>query len=106
MKLQTKLPLFLAAMTINFYALPTLIIDTGSGIVLLLILMPLVCFISAIAYGLRNGWQPLLPASVFLLFLPSLYIFYNESALIYAFAYPLITLIGNITGLYAAKLAK
>ena len=33
-----------------------------------------------------------------LIFIPSIFIFYNESAMIYVFAYGLVSLVGNLIG--------
>ena len=81
-----------------FYLLPTLMIDTGSAMIILLILMPLGCFLTSLAYGVKNSFSWLYPIFVMLVFIPSIFIFYNESAFVYVFAYGVISLVESFLG--------
>lgn len=81
-----------------FYLLPSLMKDTGSAIIILLILMPLGCFLTSLAYGLKNSFSWPYPIFVMLIFLPSIFIFYNESAMVYVFVYGFISLLGSFVG--------
>lgn len=81
-----------------FYLLPTLMIDTGSAMIILFILMPLGCFLTSLAYGVKNSFSWLYPIFVMLVFIPSIFIFYNESAFVYVFAYGVISLVGSFLG--------
>jgi len=96
-KLAALLP-YLGVLALDFYLLPFLIHDTGMGMLLLLGVMPLIAFIAAIICGLLNGFCLLLPIAAFILFLPTIFIYYNSSAWIYAVAYAVIVLIGNGLG--------
>ncbi|MGN8659424.1 hypothetical protein [Catenibacterium mitsuokai] len=83
---------------ITFYLIPILIQDTGSGMFILLIVIPLITLITSIIYGLRNVFDFIYPLIVAILFIPTLFIYYNISALVYIIAYSLIALIGEILG--------
>ena len=83
---------------ITFYLIPILIIDTGSGIFILLIVIPLMTLITSIIYGLRNTFDFIYPLIVAILFIPTLFIYYNSSAWVYVIAYSMIALIGELLG--------
>lgn len=83
---------------ITFYLIPILIQDTGSGMFILLIVIPLITLITSIIYGLRNVFDFIYPLIVAILFIPTLFIYYNISAWVYIIAYSLIALIGEILG--------
>lgn len=83
---------------ITFYLIPILIQDTGSGMFILPIVIPLITLITSIIYGLRNVFDFIYPLIVAILFIPTLFIYYNISALVYIIAYSLIALIGEILG--------
>ena len=83
---------------ITFYLIPILIQDTGSGMFILLIVIPLITLITSIIYGLRNVFDFIYPLIVAILFIPTLVIYYNISAWVYIIAYSLIALIGEILG--------
>jgi hypothetical protein len=84
---------------ITYYVVPFLISDTGMGILVLLFIMPLVCFVCALVYGLRRGFSLLFVLFGALLFVPSVFVFYNFSALVYVFVYGVVLLLGNVFGL-------
>lgn len=87
-----------------FYLSPLLIRDTGGGVFVLLMEIPVLCFIISLVYGIKNRfdfWYPLLTT---LLFLPTIYIFYNESALIYVVWYGMDAVIGSLLGGTIVKL--
>lgn len=83
---------------IAFYIVPMLIKDTGSGMFILLIVIPLITLITSLIYGLRNAVDFIYPLIVAILFIPTLFIYYNISAWVYIIAYSLIALIGEILG--------
>lgn len=83
---------------ITFYLIPILIQDTGSGMFILLIVIPLITLVTSIIYGLRNVFDFIYPLIVAILFIPTLFIYYNISAWVYIIAYSLIALIGEILG--------
>ena len=96
-KFRKMLP-YLLAMIFAFYILPFLIIDTGSGMFILLIGIPMICYIASMIYGIKNSFNLLYPLFIMLLFAPSIFIFYNDSATIYIVIYGSISLIGNFIG--------
>lgn len=83
---------------INFYILPTLIKDTGTAMIMLLVVIPMITLFISIYYGKKNGFDIWYVISVGILFFPSIFIFYNSSALIYVIVYTIIALIGNFVG--------
>lgn len=89
---------YVIALAINFYVLPFLIQDTGSGMFVMLIVIPVLTFICAVIYGVRQGFDLLLPIIATILFAPTIFIFYNSSAWIYIIAYAIIALVGNGIG--------
>lgn len=83
---------------IAFYLVPMLIKDTGSGMTILLIVIPLIALITSLIYGLRNTFDFIYPLVVAIMFIPTLFIYYNASAWIYIISYSLIALIGELLG--------
>ena len=81
-----------------FYILPLLIMDTGSAIMVLLVILPLSCLFVAIIYGSLNSFHLAYPLLVALAFTLTFWIFFNESAWEYIPAYGVIALIGNLIG--------
>lgn len=89
---------FLAGILAVFYLLPLCMRDTGGAIVVLLFAMPVLCLGISFAYGRKRGFHPLYPLAVSLCFLPSIWIFYNESALIYVAIYGVLAFLGSFLG--------
>lgn len=83
---------------IAFYLLPNLISDTGSGMFILLIIIPLATLLSGILIGVKSCFKWYYPILVGLIFIPSIFIYYNESALVYAPIYGAISLTGAFLG--------
>ena len=83
---------------IAFYLVPILIKDTGSGMAILFIVIPLIALITSLIYGLRNTFDFIYPLVVAIMFIPTLFIYYNASAWIYIISYSLIALIGELLG--------
>lgn len=81
---------------LNFYALPLLISDTGSAMFVMLIIMPVICFATAIVYGKNTRFRLGYSFVVAILFIPSVYIYYNSSAWLYTFIFLVIALFGNL----------
>ena len=107
-KLKKMLP-YLLVCALAFYVAPLLATDTGGFIFVLLLAVPAICLTASLIYGILNGFAPLqllFPLFVGVLFVPSIYIFYNESAWVYAIAYGVISLIGNGIGYGIAMLLK
>ena len=85
-------------MFIAFYLVPILVKDTGSGMTILLIVIPLITLITSLIYGLRNTFDFVYPLIVAILFIPTLFIYYNTSAWIYIIVYSVIAVIGELIG--------
>lgn len=97
MKKHSIIP-YLFTILFCFYLLPFFIKDTGSGIFLLLIIIPVIIFINAVVYGKNRGFNIVYSIIVVIFFIPTIFIYYNESAIIYSFIYGIISLIGNAIG--------
>ncbi len=104
-KLKDMLP-FLLIILGTFYLLPMLIQDTGTGMMALLIIIPLICFISSLIYGLKKPFSIFYPIIVGVLFVPSILIFYNSSAWVYIIGYGIVALIGSFIGVCISKEMK
>ena len=96
-KLLALMP-YAIVLVVNFYVLPLLIRDTGLAMVIMLFVIPFLTFVCAAIYGVRQGFDFLLPIVAAVLFAPSIFIFYNASAWIYIIAYAVIALAGNGIG--------
>lgn len=83
---------------ICFYLLTLLMKDTGSAMFILLFAIPVITFVNAILCGRKNSLDLLYPVLVMVIFAPSIFIFYNESATIYIFIYGAISLMGCFVG--------
>lgn len=94
---------FYLLLLIGFYIIPSFMKDTGSAMIVMLVLIPLLCLITSVFYGIRNGLDFWYILSVAILFIPSIFIFYNESAWVYAVGYAVIALFGNLIALPLRK---
>lgn len=63
----------------------------------------MLCLAAGILYGYFSGFHPTLPLFITLLFLPTVCLYYNTTALAYAFAFLFITFIGNGAGWFAGQ---
>lgn len=90
---------FYLLLLIEFYIIPSFIKDTGSAMMVMLVIIPLLCLITSIFYGIRNGLDVWYILSVAILFIPSIFIFYNASAWVYAVGYAAVALFGNLIAL-------
>lgn len=89
---------YAAVLAADFYLLPLLARDTGSAMFLTIVVMPVTAFAAALAHGMRRGFSPLLPVLAFLLFLPSVPIYYNASAWHFPAVFAVVVLAGNGLG--------
>lgn len=94
-----KNAIFYGVLALVFYGVPWMIRDTGSGMIIMLIVLPLLCFATSCGYGMKNGFRFRYALIVAAMFIPSIFIFYNSSAWIYAAAYGVIALLGNLAAL-------
>ena len=96
-KLLTMLP-YLIVFAVDFYLLPVVAKNTGAAMLMMLCVMPLIAFVSAVMYGVRRGFSLLLSLMALILFIPTIFIHYNSSAWVYAPFYAVIVLVGNGIG--------
>lgn len=89
---------YLLALVIDFYLLPMLGLDMAMAALMLLCVIPLLAFAVGAVYGLRNGFLGYLAAAAGLLFLPTIRLYYNASALVYAPLYAAVVLAGTGAG--------
>ena len=75
-----------------------LVKDTGSGMFILLFVIPVITFVNAIMCGKKNSFDILYPLLVMVIFVPYILIYMNESATIYIFIYGVISLMGCFVG--------
>ncbi len=94
---------YLLVLLFNFYFLPTLIQDTGSAIFFLLLIIPLICFLCSLVYGIFQGISLYYPLIVAGLFVPSIFIYYNTSAWVYLVVYGILAFIGESLGVHFFK---
>ncbi len=96
-KLLNMLP-YLIVLAVDFYLLPVAAQNTGAAMLLMLCVMPLVAIVTGVAYGLRRGFSIWLAVIALLLFIPTIFIYYNASAWVYPLFYALLVLVGNLIG--------
>ncbi len=96
-KLLNMLP-YLIVLAVDFYLLPVAAQNTGAAMLLMLCVMPLVALVIGVAYGLRRGFSIWLAVIALLLFIPTIFIYYNASAWVYPLFYALLVLVGNLIG--------
>ena len=94
----TALAPYAAVLAVNFYALPLLAKDTGTAMLMMLCIMPAVTFACSLVSGVGRGFDWLLPVVTAVLFIPSIFIYYNASAWVYAAVYGALSLAGNGLG--------
>lgn len=85
-------------LAVVFYLLPLIVKNTGMAMIMMLLIMPLLTFVCAVVYGILQGFNFLLHICVFILFSPTVFIFYNSSAWIYIIIYTVIAFCGNGLG--------
>lgn len=107
MKKHLKMIPYLLVNAIAFYLLPIIIKDTGSAMAVVLVFLPLICFLTAIIFGIKNSFNWLYSLAVALLFVPTIFIHYNTSAASYIVAYGIVALVGNFIGkLFYKKISR
>ena len=94
---------FYLLLLVDFYIIPWLIKDTGSAMIIMLVIIPIICLITSIFYGIRNGFDFWYILIVAIMFTPSIFIFYNASAWVYVVGYAVIALLGNLIALPLRK---
>lgn len=77
--------------------------DTSSGMLVLLVALPCISIICSLIYGFKNGFQPLFSILLMALYIPSVFFFYNSSAMIYALIYGVLSFISMYIGFQMSK---
>lgn len=98
-----KMVPYLGIILAAIYLIPLYGKDTGSFILILLYGVPFVVLLVSIVYGANKGFNPILSLLVGLLFIPSIFTYYNSSAFIYVLIYTGVSLIGQILGIYVFR---
>ena len=89
---------YAAVLAAAYYLLPLLMDDTGSAMFILLACMPLIVFVSSFLCCRRHRFQWLMIALTVVLFLPSMYFYFNSSALAYSVFYGIVSAAGCFAG--------
>lgn len=100
--IKSMLP-YLLVLAVDFYLLPLLITDTGLGIMMMLVVMPLICIGCSIVYGSKQAFHWQYPILAMVLFLPTVFLYYNISAWVYVPSYAIAALVGNLIGSFFRK---
>lgn len=88
-----------------FYVITPLICrDTGSAIFTLLGLLPIIVFVLSLIYAKANGYKWYLSVIVALLWFPTVFIYYNDSAFVYSLTYMTISYLGQGVGFLLNKM--
>lgn len=93
--------LCLTAIAVGFYLVPIQEIDR---LTLLLIYLPIICSVSSAVYGLLVGVNFILPALCMVIFVPSIFIYYNYTAFLYVFIYYVVSAVSMIAGAFIRRL--
>ena len=98
-----KYYVYILVMLAFYVATPLLCRDTGSAMFTLLCLLPVILFILSLIYAKMNGFKWYLSIIIGLLWLPAI-IYLNESAIIYALIYGVISFAGQGVGFLMNKI--
>ena len=97
MQIKPHLP-YVLLMAVNLWILPAVIRDTGTAMVMMLASLPLITLIVAAAHARKAGFVAAFAIATGILFIPAIFLYFNESAWVYSPAYALIALIGGVVG--------
>ena len=89
---------YVIALAVNFYLLPFLIVDTGSAMLMMLVVIPVITLVLSVVHGILCGFWILLPVIATALFAPTIFIHYNSSAWVYILNYAGLAFAGNGIG--------
>ncbi len=93
MKNYFKLLPWLLIAALDFWLLP-LFLDAANVMLMILIVIPGICFFAALCCGLFCGFQSVYLLGTELLYLPTVWVYYNGSALVYLLVYAVIAALG------------
>ena len=94
---------YVMALIVGFYALPLFPIQPA---LLVLLAFPALVFVCSIVYGIRQGFDIWLPVIAAILFVPTIFLFYNETAWIYVIIYAVTSFVGCGVGRLFHKTAS
>lgn len=95
--------LYLIPLVPVFYLLPLISGNTGGHMLNLLILTPFACFMFSFLWGKKGGFDVWFPLALALIFVPTIFIYYNISAWVYILIFAGLSFIGNLLGFMFAK---
>lgn len=88
---------------IMYYFIPLYLVkDTGSGIFLLLIVIPVIVFLISLVFAKKNGFRWYFSVIIGLLWFPNVFIL-NDSASSYIIIYGVISFVGQLIGFFLRK---
>ncbi len=93
-----RIPIYLIIIALTFYLLPLFKNKLGGDMVVLWIITPLVCFLLGYIFGLFHNMNFLFVIALALLFIPAVIFYYRQIAMLYALAYGLVAMTGNVLG--------
>jgi len=106
------LPYFFIS-ALAFYLFPLFVFDARNNIFLLLLILPIICILLTCFFGILNRFSLahlLLPIGIGIMFLPSVFLFYNPTALLYGAIFAALSglgmLLGNIIGYLMRRLSR
>ncbi|EEW37966.1 hypothetical protein NQ540_03960 [Granulicatella adiacens ATCC 49175] len=89
-----------------YYCIPLYLVkDTGSGIFLLLMVIPIFVFLISLVFAIKNGFRWYFSIVLGLLWIPNLFLL-NDSATIYILMYSGISFIGQFVGIVLKNKVK
>jgi len=94
---------YLLMTALIFFILPTLEPTSRYFSFLVLMIIPAYCFISAMIYGLKNGYVRFYPIFISIIFLPPIFLIIEIRALIYGGIFGVIALLGMSLGSFLKK---
>ncbi len=93
-----KMTTYFLASAVSYYLFPLFGNSTGSFMVILLIIIPLTCFVISFIYGFKNGWNFFFSIIIGILFIPAIFIYFNSTAWVYIVGYLIISSAGVFVG--------
>jgi len=110
-KIKLQLILFIIGSIGLFYLVPSiapLILSSEKGfafaILTLMIINPIYSFLSGYIFTKNNGFKWYFPLTIGVIFTPSIFMFYNSSATLYAIVYSVLSYLGSLISIVTMKL--
>ena len=103
MKKGSALVPYIIAFVLCFYFLPLIMTNTAAAMFVMLILVPALIILTSLVHGIKHGFDIRLSVCALILFIPTLFIFYNISAWVYVPVYFGLSLLTDLLGGYIKK---